>query len=617
MWRQVSANAGSDAVVAAGGSYTLSGATASNFGTLTWIAPSGSFNNANALNSTYTPDLSALKFNNGKATITLTLTAEGLGTCEKNVSSSLQLTILDKTAPVILGLPADMVVDNDTGQCNAKVAWIEPEAFDELSVVRLTSSHKPGDVFPLGTSIVTYIATDDGGNKTEGKFSITVIDKENPIISAPQDLTLETNTSCVVFNVDLGTPNTSDNCGILSVKNDAPVVFGIGTTIVTWTVTDLSGNVSTDVQKITVIDKIAPTVAVKEIAVKLTANGQVTITPEMVDNGSFDNCGIQGRTLDKTTFNESNIGLNKVTLTVTDHSGNQSSASTVVKIEPFDTPVSPSFISGIIYENYDYVVNWGTTDFTEVLPATVSIITGDGMTVELEVDWETENINSFISGLYNINGVLKLNSFVRNPLNIPVETNVVVLPKPLLNSIRLTNNVFEASLDVPNIYVGDIIIEDDYDDIHYVSLITGVDDNEYFVLDRNRLYWNGKVDAPGRVSFTVSLIIKDRDQNIVEKTFTILRNRKLFSEITINNSFTPNGDGKNDTWGVPELKFYENVRIHVFERSGSIVFTTTMPDVRWDGTFKGKALAIGTYFWIIEVGETGEVRKGMLNLLRK
>jgi gliding motility-associated-like protein len=59
------------------------------------------------------------------------------------------------------------------------------------------------------------------------------------------------------------------------------------------------------------------------------------------------------------------------------------------------------------------------------------------------------------------------------------------------------------------------------------------------------------------------------------------------------------------------------VRIQVFDRGGDRLFYTENPDIRWDGTHKGKELPIGTYYWTIEVGETGEVRKGMLNLLRK
>jgi gliding motility-associated-like protein len=55
----------------------------------------------------------------------------------------------------------------------------------------------------------------------------------------------------------------------------------------------------------------------------------------------------------------------------------------------------------------------------------------------------------------------------------------------------------------------------------------------------------------------------------------------------------------------------------VFERSGQRVFYTENPSERWDGTFHGKEVPVGSYFWVIESGETGEVRRGVLNLIRK
>jgi gliding motility-associated-like protein len=87
--------------------------------------------------------------------------------------------------------------------------------------------------------------------------------------------------------------------------------------------------------------------------------------------------------------------------------------------------------------------------------------------------------------------------------------------------------------------------------------------------------------------------------------------------LTITNSFTPNGDGANDAWGVNELRFYEGVRIQIYDGGGNRVFYSENPDIRWDGTFEGKNLPVGAYYWVIEVIETGEMRRGMLNLLRK
>ena len=72
----------------------------------------------------------------------------------------------------------------------------------------------------------------------------------------------------------------------------------------------------------------------------------------------------------------------------------------------------------------------------------------------------------------------------------------------------------------------------------------------------------------------------------------------------------------NDTWGLEEMRFFQGATIHIFERGGERLFHTDNPDIRWDGTYKGKHLPTGTYYWKIEIKETGEIRKGILNLIK-
>jgi gliding motility-associated-like protein len=55
----------------------------------------------------------------------------------------------------------------------------------------------------------------------------------------------------------------------------------------------------------------------------------------------------------------------------------------------------------------------------------------------------------------------------------------------------------------------------------------------------------------------------------------------------------------------------------VYDNVGSRLFYTESPDEGWDGTVNGKQLPVGSYFWTIEIKETGEIRKGMLNVIRK
>ena len=58
----------------------------------------------------------------------------------------------------------------------------------------------------------------------------------------------------------LGTPTTGDNCSVATVASNAPAIFPVGTNIVTWTVTDTSGNTATCQQTVTVLEDVPPTI---------------------------------------------------------------------------------------------------------------------------------------------------------------------------------------------------------------------------------------------------------------------------------------------------------------------------------------------------------------------
>ncbi|MDA6072857.1 hypothetical protein NJT12_24875, partial [Flavobacterium sp. AC] len=99
------------------------------------------------------------------------------------------------------------------------------------------------------------------------------------------------------------------------------------------TVTDVNGNSDTATATVTVEDKMKPTVLIKNITVQLDATGKAVVTASQIDNGSTDNCAIARMTLDKTTFDCTNIGSNSVVLTVTDVNGNSDTATATVTVQ--------------------------------------------------------------------------------------------------------------------------------------------------------------------------------------------------------------------------------------------------------------------------------------------
>ena len=86
------------------------------------------------------------------------------------------------------------------------------------------------------------------------------------------------------------------------------------------------------------IDIIRPTVVTQNLTVSLDASGVGSVTATQVDNGSTDNCTIITRTLSKSSFDCSEVGLNTIYLIVTDVNGNVDSASAVITVQDVIKP---------------------------------------------------------------------------------------------------------------------------------------------------------------------------------------------------------------------------------------------------------------------------------------
>jgi gliding motility-associated-like protein len=192
----------------------------------------------------------------------------------------------------------------------------------------------------------------------------------------------------------------------------------------------------------------------------------------------------------------------------------------------------------------------------------------------------------------------------------------------LVLDLSLNNTSFEGSTTTFFIPVGDFTVKSSRTTTSaktplFTNLFGPGYDNPFFEIKDNILFWNSADPMPGKDKFLILAQVLDRKGNNVTKFFEIKRTRLDFDDLIVPNTITPNTDGINDTWGVPGIRFFEGARISVYDRGGSRLFYTENPDIRWDGTYEGKEMPVGSYFWTIEIGETGEIRRGVLNLIRK
>ncbi len=86
--------------------------------------------------------------------------------------------------------------------------------------------------------------------------------------------------------------------------------------------------------------------------------------------------------------------------------------------------------------------------------------------------------------------------------------------------------------------------------------------------------------------------------------------------IVVPNTFTPNGDGINDTWNVKYLDLYPGCTVQIFSRWGQMVFTSVGYGVPWDGTYHGAKLADGTYYYIIDLKNGSSPASGYVAIIR-
>ncbi|MHA7111340.1 Ig-like domain-containing protein, partial [Sunxiuqinia elliptica] len=180
-----------------------------------------------------------------------------------SLTCSFDVTVTDDEAPVLSGCPSNISQSNDAGECSAVVSWTEPTASDNCTApgsLVWSKSHTPGSTFAVGTTAVTYTATDAAGNiSLTCSFDVTVTDDEAPTITCGNTIekTIQSNASCTSY-IEVPVPEVNDNCGIASIENningasDASGDYPEGETVIEWMVTDYGGNSKTCEQLIIV-----------------------------------------------------------------------------------------------------------------------------------------------------------------------------------------------------------------------------------------------------------------------------------------------------------------------------------------------------------------------------
>ncbi|XP_071961171.1 uncharacterized protein [Antedon mediterranea] len=177
-------------------------------------------------------------------------------------------SVYDDEAPTTDDCPSDIIDNNTPGADeNVAVTWPALSWQDNSNAfIDVDQSHTPPDVFPIGTNVVVYTATDIYGNVGYCRFNVTILDNEDPVVSyCPGDIT---NTTEFYGNVNpqvyWDEPTATDNSGNVSVtsSNRPGDTFQIGDsgTVVTYTFTDVYDNAAMCQFTVTIADLIHPVI---------------------------------------------------------------------------------------------------------------------------------------------------------------------------------------------------------------------------------------------------------------------------------------------------------------------------------------------------------------------
>ena len=271
-----------------------------------------------------------------------------------------KVTVEDNENPTITA-PTNLTINTDSGSCNAtNVALGNSTTSDNCGVASVVNDAPAS--FPLGENTVTWTVTDNAGNTTTATQKVTVEDNENPTITLGSDISDTTDLGQCSASIAIPDAIFSDNCsgeslnwnlsGVTSGSGNGQVgtkTFNIGTTTITYTVTDAANNTTSGAMDVVVTDNEDPTITAPIDKTAGTDNdeaGNCTTTVALGSPTTDDNCEVDfvkayvdNNEIDPATFLFP-IGNTTVTWEVTDKTGNTNSDTQVVTVNDNEIPIA-------------------------------------------------------------------------------------------------------------------------------------------------------------------------------------------------------------------------------------------------------------------------------------
>jgi gliding motility-associated-like protein len=552
-----------------------------------------------------------------------------------NTATANQNVIVNDNQNPTITVPADITVNANIGLCSATgIALGTPVTFDNCGVTSIVNNAPAS--FPVGTNVVVWTVTDIHGNTATANQNVIVIDNQNPTITAPAAVTVKADAGKhTASGVVLGTPVTADNCGVQTVTNNAPSSFPAGTTVVTWTVTDLHGNTNTATQSVTVIDNQPPTIT-SPVAVSIPENSTSVMTvtatdPDIGDSFTFSISGgaDAGKfTIDATTGElkfitapdfeiPTDADLNNiyvVNVTVTDAGGlSDTKTISVTVTDVNDAPADIILSNNMVYEHQAKGTTIGTfttidedagdTHVYTIQPgndASSFALSNDTLQTAAVFDYNTKQVYIVTIRTTDQGGL-----YVDKDFTIMVK-NVNEPPQILDNNNNPADTLYFDAYDNETLQICLNVFDPDHDktgisDVHLLGGTSGAT-----ISDKDDC-----IDYLSAGSFVGKdkLFVKVTDNGTPPLSDSAIIIINVHPTFIISQGISPNNDGVNDVWLIDGIERHPDNAVTIFSRYGDIVYKIkgyNNTTIVWKGEYNtgqksNSEAPDGTYFYLIEI----------------
>jgi predicted outer membrane repeat protein len=241
--------------------------------------------------------------------------------------------------PCSITCPANITQATDANQCGASVKYPDPTASGDCFTV--TCSPASGSFFPVGTTTVNCDASGTIANP-DCLFTITVNDTQPPSITCPTNITQSTDPNQCSAVVSYPAPTVSDNCGVGVPVCSPPSgsTFQKGTTTVTCTVIDSSGNTATCSFTVTINDTQPPSITCPANITQSTDPNLCSAVVSYPAPTVSDNCpGVGVPICSPASGSTFPRGTTTVTCSVSDAASNTSTCSFTITVNDTQPPM--------------------------------------------------------------------------------------------------------------------------------------------------------------------------------------------------------------------------------------------------------------------------------------